>query len=749
MLLFLAKLGKRESSTQSTAKHTRSTESVPSNSTLHNTSQGNSDTLSSTALDSNTESDDGMARSTPASHASQPRPRSLRQSRSTVASYNENILSGSAKPARRKNAESFANRTVSGETLVNEKSESPTEFVRQKAQGLDQNWTLGSLPGDNLELGVHAEEAKRRKSTRLAVFEIASNLVEQTKTVLGKRSRDTIEAGKGTPRKDGLGDVLQPREKTPSDGPQQKKARFAHFSGSGELSPHGLSKTEPKPARRPSKRWLGQGLFVGQDPDFDPRYTTSRNLKKKATKQEKGETTRQRSILPLPMFAGRRALEIGADFRLPFDVFSPLPPGQPRPDEWKKTHKSQSHIEFVTLFANLEYLDVFVGDAAAIWRKSKLLEASKCICTTKRGCDEDCFNRLMLYECDDSNCNIGAENCNNRSFEDLRRRCKVGGKYNLGVEVIKTQDRGHGVRSNRTFDPNQIIVEYTGEIITQDECDNRMETRYKDSECFYLMEFDQSMILDATRGSIARFINHSCEPNCKMQKWTVAGKPRMALFAGENGIMTGEELTYDYNFSPYSVKNVQECRCGAPSCRGVLGPKPKEIKDALKPLTTGGKRKLEQAFQDSFQAVTKKRKINVPSSLKTAFSTAKAQTREKFTKARDFGTAKVKSEKLVRKALTCSSKTKENAVLLDRKGGRRLKESSSVTYASHSSKRGTLVKDEADDEQMPISRKSSVKATATSVRKNMVRTVRRSGVGARRNGKSIRVVEDGVRKSSG
>ena len=56
------------------------------------------------------------------------------------------------------------------------------------------------------------------------------------------------------------------------------------------------------------------------------------------------------------------------------------------------------------------------------------------------------------------------------------------------------------------------------------------------------------MIIDATRGSIARFINHSCEPNCKMVKWTVAGKPRMALFAAEKGIMTGDELTYDYNF---------------------------------------------------------------------------------------------------------------------------------------------------------------------------------------------------------
>ena len=113
------------------------------------------------------------------------------------------------------------------------------------------------------------------------------------------------------------------------------------------------------------------------------------------------------------------------------------------------------------------------------------------------------------------------------------------------------------------------------------------------------MSFDQNMIIDATRGSIARFVNHSCAPNCKMVKWTVGGKPRMALFAGMNGIMTGEELTYDYNFeyvllhfpsnhphdnrltqsrSPFSVKNVQECRCGASTCRGVLGPRTQEPK---------------------------------------------------------------------------------------------------------------------------------------------------------------------------
>jgi len=88
----------------------------------------------------------------------------------------------------------------------------------------------------------------------------------------------------------------------------------------------------------------------------------------------------------------------------------------------------------------------------------------------------------MLYECDDQNCGAGREHCNNRSFANLMERRKAGGKYRIGVEVVKTPDRGYGVRSNRCFEANQIIVEYTGEIITEEECDRRMNEDYKDNE---------------------------------------------------------------------------------------------------------------------------------------------------------------------------------------------------------------------------------------------------------------------------
>ena len=178
------------------------------------------------------------------------------------------------------------------------------------------------------------------------------------------------------------------------------------------------------------------------------------------------------------------------------------------------------------------------------------------------------------------------------------------------------------------------------------------------------MQFDQQMILDATRGSIARFVNHSCEPNCAMIKWTVAEKPRIALFAGDRGIMTGEELTYDYNFFPYSVKNLERCRCGSSFCHGFLGPKPKEAKNPQtgnirssqkspekasettskkrttfkstsspkKNSITGTKRKFEKLFSGSVESVTKKRKINLLSSIKTRSDTAKARMKKKMRK---------------------------------------------------------------------------------------------------------------------
>lgn len=97
-----------------------------------------------------------------------------------------------------------------------------------------------------------------------------------------------------------------------------------------------LSEKEQPIIRRVKKKvWLTQGLYVGQD--IDPRL-------EKVFGKRSYSYSQQRHLLPLPMFAGARLLELGRDFKLPFDVFNALPRGQPKPEDWKKTHKSISGL---------------------------------------------------------------------------------------------------------------------------------------------------------------------------------------------------------------------------------------------------------------------------------------------------------------------------------------------------------------------------------------------------------------------
>ncbi|KAH7628423.1 hypothetical protein B0T09DRAFT_267326 [Sordaria sp. MPI-SDFR-AT-0083] len=384
------------------------------------------------------------------------------------------------------------------------------------------------------------------------------------------------------------GKYIEVTEDSEPTAPAKKKARVESSTATVReekkekmVEPEAPMNTEssrPVVQQKRVKKWLNKGLYAGQQAPEDVRESLTKQERKKLLAiPELAKSSPPNNVLPLPIFNGLRLLITGRDFKLPFDVCHPLPPGQPKPAAYRTMTKNR-----------------FIGQAAAIWKKTPHFEdfASKCVCTPEDGCAQDCQNRVMLYECDETNCNVGKEFCQNRAFQMLTERTKQGGRYRVGVEVFKTEDRGYGVRSNRCFEPHQIIMEYTGEIITDEECERRMNEEYKNNECYYLMSFDQNMIIDATTGSIARFVNHSCSPNCRMIKWIVSGQPRMALFAGDRPIQTGEELTYDYNFDPFSAKNVQKCLCGAPNCRGVLGPKPKEVKPPKPPKAEGkGKKK--------------------------------------------------------------------------------------------------------------------------------------------------------------
>ncbi|KAL0485151.1 Setd2, partial [Acrasis kona] len=87
-------------------------------------------------------------------------------------------------------------------------------------------------------------------------------------------------------------------------------------------------------------------------------------------------------------------------------------------------------------------------------------------------------------------------------------------------------------------------------------------------------------------GNSARFINHSCEPNCQLQKWIVGRENRIGIFAIKD-IAAGSELTFDYAMECYGMKT-QKCYCGEATCRGLI-----VSKDTLAPKTVKSQREIE------------------------------------------------------------------------------------------------------------------------------------------------------------
>lgn len=86
----------------------------------------------------------------------------------------------------------------------------------------------------------------------------------------------------------------------------------------------------------------------------------------------------------------------------------------------------------------------------------------------------------------------------------------------------------------------------------------------------YMFRIDDFDVVDATmHGNAARFINHSCDPNCYSRVINVEGQKHIVIFALRK-IYRGEELTYDYKFPIEDANNKLHCNCGARRCRRFL-----------------------------------------------------------------------------------------------------------------------------------------------------------------------------------
>ncbi|KAJ2962152.1 hypothetical protein NQZ79_g2632 [Umbelopsis isabellina] len=253
------------------------------------------------------------------------------------------------------------------------------------------------------------------------------------------------------------------------------------------------------------------------------------------------------------------------------DALTGLPTQESTPqseDEDKPAFASYpcSTAEAMTTYQHIT-ANIYKGSATG---KSIAEESMPCECKYEPGldypeaaCGDDdvCINRMMFMECMEDDCPCGRY-CRNRRFQ-LQQYSSV--------DVIRTEKKGYGLRALADFESNQFIMEYIGEVIPNSEFIRRTkEYGVEGVKHFYFMTLKSDEIIDATRkGCLARFINHSCRPNCVTQKWVIGKTMRIGIFTSRD-IKAGEELTFDYKFERYGAV-AQPCYCGEPNCKGVIG----------------------------------------------------------------------------------------------------------------------------------------------------------------------------------
>ena len=140
------------------------------------------------------------------------------------------------------------------------------------------------------------------------------------------------------------------------------------------------------------------------------------------------------------------------------------------------------------------------------------------------------------------------------------------------IAVRRSGVHGKGVFAARTLEPGEILVEYTGEIISAEAAQERHPHDPMQPDHTFYFEIADGRVIDALYGgNAARWINHSCEPNCEADE-TPEGR---VFIKALRPIGPGEELFYDYGltvaerYTP-TLKKRYACHCGAVSCRGTL-----------------------------------------------------------------------------------------------------------------------------------------------------------------------------------
>ena len=138
--------------------------------------------------------------------------------------------------------------------------------------------------------------------------------------------------------------------------------------------------------------------------------------------------------------------------------------------------------------------------------------------------------------------------------------------------VRRSTIHGRGVFASRTIRKGTVIIEYRGVRTTWEAASERQEANTSDPQHTFIFSTSDGGVIDASRrGNAARWINHSCAPNCA----TFEDPDGRVFIEARQTIRAGDELTYDYQLEvdervTAKLRAEYACRCGARRCRGTL-----------------------------------------------------------------------------------------------------------------------------------------------------------------------------------
>jgi hypothetical protein len=219
--------------------------------------------------------------------------------------------------------------------------------------------------------------------------------------------------------------------------------------------------------------------------------------------------------------------------------------------------------------------------------------------------------------------------------------------------VRHSRIHGRGVFAAANILKGTRITEYVGDRISHAEADRRHEDKAHDDNHTFLFTVNSRVVIDGgVKGNDARWINHSCDPNCE----SVVDKARVFLEAVRD-IPKGQEICFDYMIErdpndPPEMDQIFGCRCGSPKCRGTMlldWPDPKK-KAAKK--KAGSKKSTEKGSKKSTKKKLAKKKAAAPKQAAKKPLAVKKTAKKKAVLSNAVGNQKLKKakQKAARKA---------------------------------------------------------------------------------------------------